>query len=305
MLQQQVEAEGWTWSEAQPPPAFEISEAALRQDRGTLRIWTIGIAEVVDGTVGDRSFRGGRLVGYRYDTTNGGIPFGDLLQTNAIWMPLPASLPEIRLADTTATATDYGLSLPPLQPPRTPDGRWQIETFIPAFAGDLLQPAFLTALAALPPLSAIVIRAGVILAYGSPTLDVPTVRALTRTLSALIDSVPDTAWGRADPLVAGTGVFPHRLRGGSELVLGERLVRPDWQGYGLSQKVPWQDAADAPKSVTLRRSEARDHWPAPQGARPGVSANIQIGGVTLGPVVRPDIPTVASTLADGTTAADS
>lgn len=305
VLQQQVEAEGWTWNEAQPPPAFEISEAALRGQR-RYEIWTIGIAEVIDGTTSDRTFRAGRLVGYEFGTTNSGIPHGDLRQTNAIWMSLPAALPEIRLADMTTTTTtvrDYGLRLPPLTPPRTPDGRWQIETFIPAFATDLLHPAFLAALATLPPLSAIVIRAGVILAYGTPTLDVSIIHTIARTLSALIDTVPATAWGRADPLVAGTGVFPEMMNDGPGLTLNARLIRPDWKGYGLAKEVPWQDAANARSHVVLTgRGAGVDVWDPVPDAKPGWYVSAAVGNLTMGSPMPHGIPTVASTLGgDGAT----
>lgn len=217
--------QGWRWSDAQPAPAFELSEAALRGPE-RFKIWTVGLGDVVDGMVNTRPFRAARLIGYDYTTTNGGIPYGDRRETSAVWIDLPDSLPEIRLVDASSTEKDEGLPLPPLNPARTTDGRWRVEGFVPQFASDLLHSTFVTALATLPPLTAVVIRAGMILAYGLQRYDAQTIRTVATTLAALIEAVPGNAWGRADALVAGTGVFPRRVPGGASLSLDQPSCAP-------------------------------------------------------------------------------
>ncbi|WAC69387.1 hypothetical protein [Microbacterium sp. SL75] len=290
--------QGWRWSDAQPAPAFELSEAALRGPE-RFKIWTVGLGDVVDGMVNTRPFRAARLIGYDYTTTNGGIPYGDRRETSAVWIDLPDSLPEIRLVDASSTEKDEGLPLPPLNPARTTDGRWRVEGFVPQFASDLLHSTFVTALATLPPLTAVVIRAGMILAYGLQRYDAQTIRTVATTLAALIEAVPGNAWGRADALVAGTGVFPRRVPGGASLSLDQRLVRPDWKGFGLAEKVPWPDAPGAPKNVMLKRSEAVEVWePTPDDA-PGFSLSAQFGRATIGSGMPLGIPTVASTISQG------
>ncbi|WAC69389.1 hypothetical protein [Microbacterium sp. SL75] len=297
-LRHDVTSQGWSWNDAQPPCPFELTEASLRGEH-SFDIWPVGLSEVIDGSVEKRAFRAARLIGYRYSTTNGGLPYGDRRETTGVWLELPASLPELRMVDTLATEKDLGLALPPLEPSRTADGRWQVEGFVPAFATDLLQPAFVEVLSSLPPLSAVVIRAGVILAYGLRDYDVPTIRAVAHTLDALLDRVPASSWGRADALVAGVGVFPNHDADGPRLVLDRRLVHPDWKGYGLGNKIPWQEAPDAPSNVLMKRSEAIDRWEAPSGARPGLNVSAHVGSASLGTATPRGIPTVASTLLPG------
>lgn len=290
--------QGWRWSDAQPAPAFELSEAALRGPE-RFKIWTVGLGDVVDGMVNTRPFRAARLIGYDYTTTNGGIPYGNRRETSAVWIDLPDSLPEIRLVDASSTEKDEGLPLPPLNPASTTDGRWRVEGFVPQFASDLLHSTFVTALATLPPLTAVVIRAGMILAYGLQRYDAQTIRTVATTLAALIEAVPGNAWGRADALVAGTGVFPRRVPGGASLSLDQRLVRPDWKGFGLAEKVPWPDAPGAPKNVMLKRSEAVEVWEPTHDDAPGFSLSAQFGRATIGSGMPPGIPTVASTISQG------
>lgn len=225
-------------------------------------------------------------MGYEYGMTNSRIPHGDLRKTNAVWISLPASLSEITLVDTMSSEKDAGLSLPVLNPPRTSDGRWQVEGFIPAFATDLLRPTFTPALSKVPSVTAIVIRAGFLIAYGMRAHDASTIGPVADSLAALIDAVPSGAWGRSDILVAGLGVFPRRTVGGAELRLEQRLVRPDWKGYGLGGKVQWRQASDALKHVTMSRREAVDVWDVPPGTPSGIYIGTQAGGS--------DVPTVAS-----------
>lgn len=293
--------QGWRWSDAQPAPAFELSEAALRGPE-RFKIWTVGLGDVVDGMVNTRPFRAARLIGYDYTTTNGGIPYGDRRETSAVWIALPDSLPEIRLVDASSTEKDEGLPLPPLNPARTTDGRWRVEGFVPQFASDLLHSTFVTALATLPPLTAVVIRAGMILAYGLQRYDAQTIRTVATTLAALIEAVPGNVWGRADALVAGTGVFPRRVPGGAGLSLDQRLVRPDWKGFGLAEKVPWPDAPGAPKNVMLKRSQAVEVWEPTHDDAPGFSLSAQFGRATIGSGMPLGIPTVASTISQGVAA---
>lgn len=298
-LRQNVSAAGWTWSDVQPPAPFELAEAMLRGRTG-FDIWPVALTEVVDGVIAQREFRAARVVGYEYGTTNGGIPYGDRRETPAVWMDLPATLPELRMVDLTATKKDNGLTLPLLNPPRTADDRWQVEGFVQAFATDLLQYPFVTALSHLPPITAVVIRAGRILAYGVEPYDFPRIHAVAGALAALVETVPEQTWGRADALVGGTGVFPRRVTTGAKSSLDRRLVQPDWKGYGLAGKVPWQEALDAPAHLILKRSEAIDLWDPSPAARPGFFLSARFGDWSIGPENPHGIATVASTLLPNT-----
>ncbi|WP_460772892.1 hypothetical protein [Microbacterium sp. GXF7504] len=297
-LQEAAARHGWRWRDAAEPPAPEIREAVFRAVRPHKHIWTTGLADVVDGTHDAAPFVAGRLVGYAYSTTNQGTPGGNRVTTNVVWRALPAALPEIRFVDGSGQATtDLGLTLPPI----TTTGlspRWRVEGFTPAFAADLLTPAFRAALETAPAGTTVVLRAGVAIATGHPRGDEAAVRARLDLLAAITAAVPDGCWGRADALVAGTGVFPFDMTDGAGLDLRARLVRPDWQGYGLA-KIPWQDAPTAPRMVVLRHSEAVDVWDvAPGGGT--LSAGLRVGNAQIGgPARRPDIPTVASTLLGG------
>ncbi|WP_285726351.1 hypothetical protein [Psychromicrobium xiongbiense] len=262
-LQAQVEARGWTWHDAAPAPAQEICEASFRLARMTGPIWPIGLADVVNGVLDDRQFEAARLVGYAHNSTNSGSKFGDRKQTNVLWVQLPASLPEIRLVDSSGPGRDHGLRLPPLGQA----GRWTVEGFVPAFATDLLQPEVLAWLDQLPPVNAVVIRAGVVLAYGMADLDTGTMATVATVLAGLMAAVPATTWGRTDALLAGTGVFPYQMRDGAGLVLTKRLVSRDWKGQGIAAAVPWQEAPDAPGMVTLSWRDA-DVWQVPAGTMP-------------------------------------
>lgn len=290
---------GWTWTDAQPPAPFETAEAILRGHR-EFRVWPVGLTEVIDGVIDGHAFRASRVVGYDYSTTNGGIPYGDRRETCAVWMELRAPLPELRLVDTKTSAKDLGLALPVLNPPRTADGRWQVEGFVPAFAFDLLHHRFVTALSAFPLVTAIVVRAGRILAYGVEPSDLPTIRAVARSLATLVENIPERAWGRTDALIAGTGVFPSRVRSGAETTLDRRLIRPDWKGYGLGEKVPWQTVPDAPRHVIMKRSEAIDRWDESPAEHSGFFISASFGNWVIGPENPHGISTVASTLVPGT-----
>ncbi len=127
---------------------------------------------------------------------------------------------------------------------------------------------------------------GFLIAYGMRAHDASTIGPVADSLAALIDAVPSGAWGRSDVLVAGLGVFPRRTVGGAELRLEQRLVRPDWKGYGLGGKVQWRQASDALKHVTMSRREAVDVWDVPPGTPSGIYIGTQAGGS--------DVPTVAS-----------
>jgi hypothetical protein len=299
-LRSRAEAAGWRWRDAAEAPAIEIREAAFRRARQTGPIWTTGMADVIEGETAGRPFVAARLVGYAYSTTNSGTPGGDRVTTNAVWMPLPAMLPEIRFVDSDRAATrDYGLQLPPLPSLVPLSPRWSVEGFSPAFAADVLQPPFVSALEAAPAGSTIVIRAGRILAYGDPVADVESIAARAGLLAALIEAVPAACWGRADALVGGTGVFPFDLPDGAGLHPTQRLVAPDWTGHGLA-KVPWQEAPAAPRSVALRHRESVDVF----DIAPGQGSPLAVGLSAAGaPLVHPGsgsgIPTVASTLAAG------
>lgn len=297
-LQEAAARLGWRWRDAAEPPAPEIREAVFRAVRPHKHIWTTGLADVVDGTHDGAPFVAGRLVGYAYSTTNQGTPGGDRVTANVVWRTVPAPLPEIRFVDGSHESTaDLGLALPPIT--TTALGpRWRVEGFSPAFAADLLTPAFAAALEAAPAGTSVVLRAGVAIATGHPRSDEATVRARLDVLAALVAAVPEGCWGRADALVAGTGVFPFDMPDGARLDLRTRLVRPDWQGYGLA-KIPWQEAPTAPRMVVLRHREAVDVFDVAPGGGP-LSAGLRVGNTQVGgPARRPDIPTVASTLHGG------
>lgn len=300
-LRAEVESRGWTWREAAPPPPIEVREAALREIRRPSPIWTIGMAETATGIVDGAPFTAGRLVGYAYRTSNSGTAFGDRETANAVWLALPGALPEIRLVDTTGPDDDHGLPLPPLPAPTAFAPRWRAEGFIPAFAADLLTPQIAAALHGAPSCSAVVIRAGIAIVYGMPTWDVATIEAALRFLQAFAGAVPAQCWGRADALTAGTGVFPYDLPAGA-LRLEQRLVAPNWKGFGLAAKVGWEQAVEAPRSVVLTRGQVGDVWDLPprSGATSSVSVGLRIGGAQLGPDSNHGIATVASTLASRT-----
>ncbi|WP_243226560.1 hypothetical protein [Microbacterium sp. CIAB417] len=290
------EARGWKWEDATPPPALEIAEAAMRARRSQ-DIWPTGMSEVVTGEAHGHQATAARLVGYEHNTGSGGNSWGERREVNLVWMRLPAALPEIRFGDTTlGRGKDYGIRLPWIPPmsPNWPSSRWSVEGFIPAFAIDLLTPGFRSALEVAPTRCPIVIRAGFILTYGSETLDVATVDARLALLASLVEQVPSSCWGRADALVAGTGVFPQELADGSGLRLEQRLVARDWKGYGLN-KVDWRDTPTAEGTVTLKLGEAHDVWentPPADG-----TIGIRIGKMRLlGTPTDRGIPTVASTL---------
>ncbi|MDQ1175424.1 hypothetical protein [Microbacterium sp. SORGH_AS_0421] len=96
---------------------------------------------------------------------------------------------------------------------------------------------------------------------------------------------------QAGRLVAGFGVFSRRTIGGAGLRPEQRLVRPDWKGYGLGGKVPWPQASDAPKHVTMSRRKAVDVWDVPPGTSSGLYIGTRAGGS--------DLPAVASALHHG------
>jgi hypothetical protein len=291
------EARGWQWQDAAPPPAIEITEAAMRTRRSQ-DIWPTGMSEVVTGQAHGYQATAARLVGYERTTASGGNSWGELREVNLVWMQLPAALPEIRLGDDTlGRGEDYGIRLPPLS--RTaagPSARWSVEGFIPAFANDLLTPGFIAALEAAPARCPIVIRAGFILTYGAETLDVASVDARLAMLATLLHDVPAEAWGRVDPLVAGTGVFSQEVEDGDGLRLDQRLIARDWKGRGLS-KVDWHDTATAEKTVYLKLGEAHDVWenPPPADGTLGVFLGKKR---LLGSPRDFGIPTVASTLGE-------
>ncbi|WDG18467.1 hypothetical protein [Microbacterium sp. Clip185] len=304
------ESRGWQWEDAAPPPSIEIAEAAFRATTSD-EIWPTGMSEVVTGQVNGREITAARLVGYVQNRGNLGNAWGDRYETNLVWMRLPASLPEIRFGDQTLRRrndygikltprrpNDYGIKLPPIPPlgPVWPSTRWSVEGFIPAFAQDLLTPAFVAALEAAPERSPIVIRAGVILTYGAETLDVASVDARIALLASLVDAVPAAAWGRADALVAGTGVFPIVMQDGAALRLDDRLVARDWKGYGLS-KVDWRDTPTAKSSVVMKLGEVREVWDEepPNVAPTGFTVRFDRTVLAGGPIDR-GIPTVKSTL---------
>lgn len=294
----EFEARGWHWEDAAPPPSIEISEAAFRATPAK-EIWPTGMSEVVTGQAHGHDVTVARLVGYLQRRGNKGNAWGDRYETNLIWMRLPASLPEIRFGDQSLRARDdYGIKLPPIPPlgPVWPSARWSVEGFIPAFAQDLLTPEFVAALETAPERSPVVIRAGVILTYGAEALDVASVDARIALLASLVDAVPAAAWGRADALVAGTGVFPIVMKDGAALRLDDRLIARDWKGYGL-QKVDWRETPTAEGMVSLKLGEARDVWDdeAPNAAPTGLTVRFGRTLLAGGPIDR-GIPTVKSTL---------
>lgn len=258
------------------------------------------MAETATGTVDGRPFTAGRLVGYAYRTSNSGTAFGDRETANAVWLMLPGALPEIRLVDATGAEVDHGLPLPPLRLPATLGPRWRAEGFTPAFAADLLTPRVVAVLDGAPPCSAVVIRAGMAIVYGMPAWHAATIEASLRFLQELVAAVPAECWGRADALTAGIGVFPYDLPAGA-LRLEQRLVAPNWKGFGLAAKVAWEQAAEAPRSVVLTRGQVGDVWDLPPRAEasPSVSVGLRIGGAQLAADSNHGIPTVASTLASG------
>ena len=289
----QAEAAGWTWHDAAPVPAQEISEAVLRRhDRHP--VWPTGMSEVVDGTVDGQPFTGGHLVGYALGKTRQATAYGDRVSAEVVWMPLPASLPELRIVDT-QLRDDDGVRLPQLPLPSGVSARWSVEGFVAPFAAELLTPEFIATLETAPASCTVVIRAGVILCYGDPIGDVPSIATRANFLAALVARVPHSCWGRADALIAGTGVSPTYAPDGNALVLSERLVERDWRGSGLA-KITWEQTPQAKWSVTLSRRDEVEIWTAasddaaPQ--RPG------IGGVRIDLHGRANlgIPTVASTL---------
>lgn len=289
---------GWQWAEASPPPSIELEEAAMRESHAG-PIWTIGMSDVVRGVVRDIEFQSARLVGYAFHTTNSGTPLGDLALAHAVWITLPGALPEIRISDLTIPAKkDFGLRLPPLAIPPIAD-RFQIEGFIPQFASELLTPPFVESLASFPPGRTIVIRAGAMIAYGPEPLDADAIAAITAHLAHLSTLVPASAWGRADALTAGTGVFPRTARDGVRLSLHDRLVRRDWLGFGI-QKLSWQEAASPSGSIFIKHRDSVDVWETGPGAaaqRPGLSVGFRLGGTEHhGAAPSHGIPTVASTL---------
>ncbi|MEV7694598.1 hypothetical protein AB0N73_14835 [Microbacterium sp. NPDC089189] len=293
------EAAGWRWEDATPPPALEIQEAALRVRPREGAIWPTGMSEVATGDAHGYPATAGRLVGYEYGTTNSGTKFGHRVETNVLWLRLPDVLPEIRFGDATLSRRDdHGVRLPPLpRPPFGPSARWSVEGFIPAFAADLLTPGFVSALETAPERTPVVIRAGHILTYGFPTHDLVAVQARAALLAALLQHVPAAAWGRADALVAGTGVSPRDAEDGPALRLDHRLIARDWKGQGL-QKIDWRETPTAEYAVTLSHREAVDVWEGPSDAEPGLSIGLDVAGL---PVTRArnvsGVPTVASTLA--------
>ncbi|WP_307217229.1 hypothetical protein [Microbacterium sp. SORGH_AS_0888] len=214
-----------------------------------------------------------------------------------MWSTLPAPLPEIRLVDRTGTADDAGIRLPAIQALGT---RWSAEGFLPAFAADLLSPEFMAALDMVPACSAIVIRAGVILAYGFEPWDAAAIRDRVAALDRLIRAVPAHCWNRADALVAGTGVFPHDIADGDRLRLDQRLVALDWQGGGLS-KFRWEDIDTLDNRVVLsgRESVELEVYPidrAPAELRRGVGVQFGGFGDPLAEARARGVRTVASTL---------
>ncbi|UAJ79387.1 hypothetical protein IT072_19725 [Leifsonia sp. ZF2019] len=307
-LARDAQAAGWVWQGPTPPPPQEICEAALRGTRrsalpwtnGIQPVWTVGLADGVSGTVGDRAFVAGRLAGYARGTTNDGTVFGHLTETTIVWSALPAALPEIRLVDRSGTQDDAGIRLPATTAPGEAGARWSAEGFLPAFASDVLTADFMAALEAAAPCSAIVIRAGVILAYGFEPWDAAAIRDRVTTLDRLIRAVPAPCWNRADALVAGTGVFPHDIADGDRLRLDHRLVGPDWQGGGLS-KFRWEDVDTLDSRVVLSGRESVELEVYPIDREPaglGRGAGVQFGGFgdPLAEAAARGIPTVASTL---------
>lgn len=290
------DARGWTWQDAAPPPAIEITEAAMRARRSS-DIWPTGMSEVVSGQAHGYQAHAARLVGYEHTVGSGGNAWGELREVNLVWMQLPAALPEIRFGDgTLRRGKDYGIRLPwiPPQSPTWPSQRWSVEGFIPAFAHDLSTPGFVAALEAAPERCPVVIRAGFILCYGADTLDVATVDARLALLATLLQHVPEGCWGRADALVAGTGVFPQEQGDGARLRLDQRLIARDWKGYGLN-KVDWRDTPTAEDTVYLKHGESHDVW---DDDPPGDGIiGFSIGKTRiLGSPTNHGIPTVASTL---------
>lgn len=300
----QVEAAGWRWRDAAPPPSIEICEAALRSHRGrglnagTFQpVWPIGMAEVVDGAVDGRPFTAAKLAGYARGNTRSGTVYGDLTDAHLVWTALPGSVPELRLVDTFAAAPDHGVRLPPMASPPWMSARWSVEGFVPQFAAELLTPEFVTALEALPADTTVVFRAGVIIAYGWSTSDVVALRTRVAALGALLDAVAPQCWGRADALLAGTGVFPYALRDGAALRLDQRLVSRDWKGLGVGTS-PWQETPDLPRTVYPKMTERGDTWDVPPGIRPGLTIGFGTGGAVAN-AARHGIPTVAETLRAG------
>ncbi|NYD67792.1 hypothetical protein [Agromyces atrinae] len=275
-------ARGWRWEDAAPPPDMEISEAAMRARRGHRAIWPTGMSEVASGTAHGYAATAARLVGYEFTTTNTGTPLGRRVETNLVWLRLPQSLPEIRFGDATLPdRADAGVRLPPLdRSPAGPSERWSVEGFIPDFARDLLTPGFVAALETAPERTPVVIRDGVILTYGAESLDVAAVDARLDLLATLLGRVPADAWGRADALVAGTGVSPHMASDGPALRLDERIVERDWKGFGL-QKVDWRETPTAQTAVVLKHREAMDVWPTTPDDAPGLSIDLQVGGIAI------------------------
>lgn len=299
-LQADAARAGWTWEPAAPPPQLELREAGLRVkdlwNTGRRDAWVIGIADALSGRAGAYEAHAGCLVGYAFGTNQGRQASYRQVSTNAVWLTLPASLPEIRFVDTTAADRETGVRLPPIAQPPALSPRWRVEGFVPAFATDVVTPAFAAALDALPSLNAVVLRAGFALVYGLPTL--ASSFTVATALAAILDAVPAACWGRADRLIAGYGVFPHLIPDGPLLKLDQRLIEPEWGSFGVDKVVPWQQAPDAPSTIWVQQDKEVRVTPLNRAANPAeggrtLGASVLVGGVRIGSAP-PALPTVAA-----------
>jgi hypothetical protein len=115
-------------------------------------------------------------------------------------------------------------------------------------------------------------------------------------LATLLHYVPASAWGRADALVAGTGVFPIESEDGAALRLDDRLIARNWKGRGL-QQVDWRETPTAEGMVSLKLGEARDVWEDTPSGSDEAALTIRFGRTMLaGAPLDRGIPTVKSTL---------
>lgn len=199
-------AAGWTYADEAPAPSREVAEAVFRSSSWALV--AARMTNVIAGVYRGRDFTAGYIDGYEVITNGPDAAPAGARGENIIQLALPGLLPELRLRDRSVPKSgDYGMTLPGFATGDPAlDARWEVQTYYPDFARELLtEPmrAFLRSVPSVP--FTINIRVGELISSRDPEGSFDSISQRLGLLSDFADLIPEISWNRATPVVAGSG----------------------------------------------------------------------------------------------------